>query len=50
MEGFAVRPVTLWSIRGHDVLLDTAHDLLDQWLNQVANITGTLMGHTLRRV
>ena len=29
MEGFAIRPMTLWSIVGHDVLLDTAHDLLD---------------------
>ena len=29
MEGLAVRPLTLWLIGGHDVLLDTAHDLLD---------------------
>ena len=29
MEGFAVRPPTLRSIGGHDVLLDTAHDLFD---------------------
>ena len=29
MKGFAVRPLTLWSIRDHDVLLDIAHDLLD---------------------
>ena len=29
MEGFAVRPLTLRSIRGHDALLDTAHDFLD---------------------
>ena len=29
MEGFAVRPVSLWSIGGYDVLLDTVHDLLD---------------------
>ena len=29
MKGFAVRPLTLLSIGGHDVLLDTAHDLLD---------------------
>ena len=27
-EGFVVRPLTLRSIKGHDVLLDTAHDLL----------------------
>ena len=24
-----VRPLTLWSIRGHDLLLDASHDLLD---------------------
>ena len=29
MEGLAVRPLALQSIGGHDVLLDTAHDLLD---------------------
>ena len=29
MEGFVVRPLTLRSIRGYDVLLDDAHDLLD---------------------
>ena len=29
MEGFAVRPLTLWLIGGHDVLLDIAYDLLD---------------------
>ena len=29
MDGFAVRLLTLWSIGGHDVLLDTAHDLLN---------------------
>ena len=29
MEGFAVRPLNLRSIGGHDVLLDTAHDLLN---------------------
>ena len=29
MEGFEVRPMTLRPIRGHDVLLDTAHDFLD---------------------
>ena len=29
MEGFVVRPPTFSSIGGHDVLLDTAHDLLD---------------------
>ena len=29
MEGLVIRPLTLWSIRGHDVLLDTAHNLLN---------------------
>ena len=29
MEGLVVRPLTQWSIGGHDVLLDTAHDLLN---------------------
>ena len=28
MEGFAVRPLTLRSKEGHDILLDTTHDLL----------------------
>ena len=28
MEGLIVRPLTLRSIGGYDVLLDTAHDLL----------------------
>ena len=28
MEGFVVRPLTLRSIGGHDVLLNNAHDLL----------------------
>ena len=29
MEGLAVSPLILQLIGGHDVLLDTAHDLLD---------------------
>ena len=29
MEGLVVRPLTLRSIGGHDVLLDVANDLLD---------------------
>ena len=29
MKGFVVRLLTLRSIGGHDVLLDTAHDLLN---------------------
>ena len=49
MEGFAVRLLTLQSIGGHDVLLDTTHDLFDSMVESIANITGNLMGHTLRR-
>ena len=29
VEGYAIIPLTLWSIGGYDVLLDIAHDLLD---------------------
>ena len=29
VEEIVVRPLTLWLIGGHDVLLDTAYDLLD---------------------
>ena len=29
MEGYEIRPLTLRSIGGHDVLLDAAHDLLE---------------------
>ena len=29
MEGLALKPLTLQSIGGHGVLLDTAHDLLN---------------------
>ena len=29
MEGLAVRPLTLQSIGGHDVLLDAAHNFLN---------------------
>ena len=29
MERLTVRPLTLQSFRGHDVLLDVAHDLLN---------------------
>ena len=29
MEGYAVKPLTLRSIGGHNVLLDAAHDLLE---------------------
>ena len=36
MEGFAVRPLTLQSIMGHDVLLDAAHDLF----NSIVELNG----------
>ena len=36
MEGLAVRPSTLRSIGGYDVLLDDAHDLL----NSIAESSG----------
>ena len=29
MERFAVKPLTLYLFGGHDMLLDTAHDLLE---------------------
>ena len=29
MEGFVVKPLTLWLIGRHDEFLDTARDLLD---------------------
>ena len=29
MKELAIKPLTLWSVGGHDVLLDRAHDLLD---------------------
>ena len=48
MEGFAVKPLTLWSIGGHDVLLDATHDLLDSMVeSSCQNIN--LMGHTLKK-
>ena len=50
MEGFAVIPLTLLSIGGYDVLLDTAHDLVDSMVKSRGQHNGNLMGHTLRRV
>ena len=50
MEGYAVRPLTLRSIRGHDVLLDAAHDLLDLIVELSGQHNWDLMGHTLRSV
>ena len=50
MEGYTFRPLTLWSIRGHDVLLDAAHDLLDSIVESSSQHNRNLMGHTLRSV
>ena len=36
MEGLAARPLTLWSIGGHDVLLDATDDLL----NSIVELSG----------
>ena len=35
MEGFAIRLLILRSIGGHDVLLDTTHDLLDSMVESI---------------
>ena len=47
MEGFTIRPLTLQSIRGHDVLLDIVHDLLDSSIEPSYQHNRKLMGHTL---
>ena len=36
MEGLTVKPLTLRSIRGHDILLDATHDLL----NSIVELSG----------
>ena len=36
MEGLVVKPLTLLSIRGHDVLLDVTYDLL----NSIVELSG----------
>ena len=36
MEGLSIRPLTLWSIGGHDVLLNATHDLL----NSIVELSG----------
>ena len=47
IEGFAVRPLNLRSIGGHDVLLDATHDLLNSIVefsgqhNQEPNVSHT---------
>ena len=50
MEGYAVRPLTLRSIEGHDVLLDVAHDLLNSIVESSGQHNRNLMGHTRTRV
>ena len=50
MEGYVVRPLTLWSIVGHDVLLDVAHDLLDSIVESSGQHNRNQMGHTLKSV
>ena len=50
MEGLQVKPLTLISIGGYDVLLDSAHDLLNLIVESSGQNTWNLMGHILRRV
>ena len=50
MEGYAVKPLILRSIGGHDVLLDAAYDLLDSIVESSGQHNRNLMGHALRRV
>ena len=50
MEGYAVRPLTLLPLGGHDVLLDPVHDLLDSIVESSGHHNRNLMGHTLGSV
>ena len=50
MEGNTVRLLTLWSIGGHDVLLDAALDLLNSIIESSGQHNWNIMGHTLRNV
>ena len=50
MEGYAVRPLTLQSIGGHDVLLDAALDLINSIVESSGQYNENLMGYTLRSV
>ena len=50
MKGYAIGPLTLRSIGGHDVLLDVAHDLLDSIVESSGLHNRNLMDHTLRSV
>ena len=47
MEGFVVRPLTLRSIGGHEVLLDTVHDLLDSMVESSGQHNQELNGSHL---
>ena len=48
MEGYAVRPLSLRSIGGHDVLLDATLDLFDSIVESSGQHNQNLMGHILR--
>ena len=50
MEGYVVRPLTLRSIEGHDVLLDAAHDLLESIVQSNGKHNREPNGLHLRRV
>ena len=51
MEGLAVRPLTLRSIGGQDVLLDAAHDLLNSIVKSSGQHNREPNGsHTLKSV
>ena len=50
MEGYVIRPLTLWSIGGHDVLLDYALDLLNSIVESSGQHNWNIMDHTLRTV
>ena len=50
MKGLAVIPLTLQSIRGHDVLLDVVHDLFNSIVESSYQHNREPNGYTLRRV
>ena len=50
MEEYVVRPLTLRSIEGHDVLLDASHDLLNSIVESSGQHNRNPMDHTLRSV
>ena len=47
MKGYVTKPLTLRSIGGHDVLLDTAHDSI---VESSCQHNRNLLGHTLTSV